>query len=102
MISWGILPFFNLDGMSLNNNSIASSIILFLVGIAYPLIVFNPQWNKAVLLIEGIIFAVVGLVFLEPLYNILFLIIGVIFAILALLAYAKKLPKGLLRFFYKS
>jgi len=102
MIAWGLLPFFNLAGMSLNDNSIASSIILFLVGIAYPLIVFNPQWNKAVLLIEGIVFAVVGFVFLEPFYNILFLFIGVILVILAILAYVKKLPNGLLKFFYKS
>lgn len=102
MITWGLLPFFNLDIMSLTPNSIASSTILFLIGIAYPLIVFKPQWNKAVLLIEGIVFASVGLAFLEPLYNLLFLIIGAFFAILAILAYARKLPAGILRFFYKK
>lgn len=102
MITWGLLPFFNLDNTSLSLNSIASSTVLFLVGIAYPLIVFKPQWNKAVLLIEGIVFASVGLALLQPLYNLFFLIIGAFFAILAILAYAKKLPPQILRFFYKT
>ncbi|MBZ9569944.1 hypothetical protein KQY27_00025 [Methanobrevibacter sp. TMH8] len=102
MITWGLLPFFNLDNTFLTSNTIASSTILFLIGIAYPLIVFKPQWNKAVLMIEGIVFAAVGLAFLQPLYNLIFLIIGAFFAILAILAYAKKLPSRLLKFFYKT
>ena len=102
MITWGLLPFFNLANSYLSSDSIASSIVLFLLGIAYPLIVFKPQWNKSVLLIEGIVFAVVGLVLLQPLYNLLFLIIGGFFVILAILAYLKKLPSGILKFFYKK
>ena len=102
MVTWGLLPFFNLDNSSLAADSIASSTILFLLGIAYPLTVFKPQWNKAILLIEGIVFAIVGLVFFKPLYNLFFLIIGGFFAILAILAYIKKLPSGFLRFFYKK
>ncbi|MDR2967415.1 MAG: hypothetical protein LBU74_05665 [Methanobacteriaceae archaeon] len=99
MISWAMLPFFGYG--ALDNVSIATSLVLMLIGIAYPLSLFKPQWNKALLLAEGIIFAVVGLIFLKP-YDILFLIIGLGLVILAILAYMRKLPNGLLKFFYKS
>ena len=97
MISWAMLPFFGY--YTLDNISIATSIILILIGVAYPLSLFKPQWNKAILLIEGIIFGVVGLIFLD---NLLFLVFGIAIAILAILAYMKKLPKKLLKFFYKT
>lgn len=100
MISWGMLPFFGYG--ALDNTNIATSVILMLVGIAYPLSLFKPQWNKSLLLLEGIIFAAAGLIFLKPLYNLLFIIIGVALAILAILAYARKLPNSLLKFFYKT
>ena len=99
MITWGLLPFFNLGGTTLNNNTMATSTILFLLGIAYPLIVFTPEWKKAVLLVEGIIFASVGVAFLEPLFNLYFLIIGIFFIVISVLAYANKLPKSISRFF---
>ncbi|MCL2687636.1 MAG: hypothetical protein FWE58_03795 [Methanobrevibacter sp.] len=102
MIIWASLPFLNLGGMSIDSNSIASSVIFVLIGIAYPLVVFKPQWNKIVLLIEGIVFIAVGLIFLEFPYELFFIIIGIIFTILAILAYLRKLPSGLLRFFYKN
>ena len=97
MISWAILPFFGYG--TLDNTSIATSVVLVLIGVAYPLSLFKPQWNKAILLIEGIIFGAVGLIFLD---NLLFLIFGLALSILAILAYMKKLPKGFLKFFYKS
>jgi len=102
MVTWALLPFFNLGGMSVDSNSVASSTILILIGIAYPLVVFKPQWNKSVLLIEGIVFVVVGLTFLQDPYNILFFIIGLFFIVLAILAYVRKLPSGILKFFYKK
>jgi hypothetical protein len=102
MLTWALLPFFNLAGMTINANSIATSTILALVGIAYPLVLLKPQWNKPMLLIEGFVFAAVGLIFLQPLDNLLFFIIGVFLAIIAVLAYARKLPNGLLRLFYKT
>lgn len=100
MVSWALLPFFGLSVF--DDTTIATSIVFCLIGIAYPLTLFKPQWNKALLLLEGIIFAVTGLIFLHPLNNLLFLIIGALLAILAIFAYMKKLPKNFLKFFYKT
>ena len=103
LILWAILPFFNFGGMTVTDSSIATSTILILLGIAYPLVIFKPQWNKAMLLIEGLVFIAMGIIFLKPLGNSPFLIIlGVLLVIIAILAYLKKLPKGLLKFFYKT
>lgn len=102
MVSWALLPFFNLTGMEFNANSIVTSIVLILLGIAHPLVIFKPQWNKAILLIEGLVFAAAGLIFLEPLDNLFLLITGSFLIIISLLAYIKKLPRNLLRFFYKT
>ena len=100
MISWAMLPFFGLA--TFNETSIATSIILILIGIAYPLAVIKPQWNKSLLFFEGLIIATLGFIFLEPLGSPLLLIIGVALAILSVLAYMRKLPNGLLKFFYKA
>jgi len=100
MITWALLPFFNIGGTTLNNNTLATSTILFLLGIAYPIIIFIPEWKKAILLVEGIIFASVGVAFLQPLFNLFFLIIGILFVAVSVLAYAEKLPKFLSRFFH--
>ena len=99
MITWGLLPFFNIGGTTLNNNTLATSTILFLIGIAYPIIIFIPEWKKAILLVEGIIFASVGAAFLEPFFNLYFLVIGILFIVVSVLAYAEKLPRFMLRFF---
>lgn len=95
----GIAPFF--DGTKITNDVMASSIILILIGIAYPLIVFKPQWNKAVLFFEGIVIGVAGYMLLSMPYNIIFGIIGAIVIIIAVLAYIQKLPNSLLKFFYR-
>ena len=100
MIAWGMTPFFGYG--TLDNTSIATSTILILIGIAYPLAVFKPQWNKALLFFEGIIFAALGLIFLKSFDSLLFLIIGAALAILSILAYSRKLPNNLLKFFYRS
>ena len=101
MVSWALLPFFNLGGMTVNDNTIVSSTILILLGIAYPIVVFMPQWNKAILLIEGVVFASVGFIFLDSPNNFLFLILGGFLVIISILAYIRKLPKGFLKFFYQ-
>ena len=102
LILWAVLPFFNMGGMTANDTSIATSTILILLGIAYPIVVFKPQWNKAMLLIEGLVFIAIGVIFLKPLANPLLIILGVLLVVVAILAYLKKLPKGLLKFFYKT
>ncbi|WP_225370714.1 hypothetical protein [Methanobrevibacter arboriphilus] len=43
---------------------------MFLIGIAYPLIIFIPEWKRAILLVEGIIFASVGVAFFGTFFSI--------------------------------
>ncbi|MEE1155831.1 MAG: hypothetical protein U0K80_00300 [Methanobrevibacter sp.] len=99
LIIVGILPV--IRGDVLTNDSIATSIILILLGIAYLIISFKPEWTKAVFFFEGIVIGVVGYTILAFPYNIGFAIIGFIIIIIAVLAYTMKLPKGILKFFYR-
>ena len=48
---------------TITNDSIASAIILVLIGIAYIVIVAKPQWVKAVFFFEGIIIGICYLLF---------------------------------------
>ncbi|WP_407421324.1 hypothetical protein [Methanobrevibacter sp.] len=99
LIIVGILPL--IRGEVLTNDSIATSIILILLGIAYIIITFKPEWTKAVFFFEGIVIGVVGYTILAFPYNIGFAIIGIIIIAIAVLAYLMKLPKGILKFFYR-
>ncbi len=94
-----IYPFFT--GEIITNDTIATAIILILIAIAYVVVVFKPEWNKALLLLEGIVVAVVGYMFLTIPYNYLLAIIGLIIVVIAILAYLAKLPPSLLKFFYR-
>ena len=99
LIIVGILPV--IRGEVLTNDSIATSIILILLGIAYIIITFKPEWTKAVFFFEGIVIGVVGYTILAFPYNMGFAIIGIIIIAIAVLAYLMKLPKGILKFFYR-
>lgn len=99
LIIVGILPV--VRGDALTNDSIATSIILILLGIAYLIITYNPGWTKAVFFFEGIVIGVVGYMILAFPYNIGFAVIGLIIIAIAILAYLMKLPKGILKFFYR-
>lgn len=99
LIFWGISPF--ITKTPLTDDILATSIILILIGIGYIVSVLKPQWNKAILFFEGIIIAVVGWLLLKEPYNILFVVIGVILFIISILAYTQKLPKSLLKYFYR-
>ncbi len=98
LIFWGISPF--VTGTSLTNDVLASSIILILIGVGYIISVLKPQFIKAVLFFEGIIIAFSGFLLINP-YDILFFIIGIVVFIISILAYIQKLPKFLLKFFYR-
>lgn len=99
LIVIGILPI--IKGEVLTNDSIATSIILILLGIAYLIISFRPQWTKAVFFFEGIVIGVVGYSILAFPYNIGFAIIGFLIIAIAILAYLMKLPQSMLKFFYR-
>ena len=98
MLSWAMLPFFGFG--TLDDVSIATSIVLILIAVAYPLVLIKPQWNKSLLFCEGIIFAAVGFILIKSLA--ILMIIGLVLVILSILAYMRKLPKSLLKFFYKT
>lgn len=100
MISLAISPFYL--GEPLTNENLATSFLIALVGVAFPLVSFRPEWNKAMLLIEGILFAVIGYTYLINPYNYVFLVFGILLVAISILAYMKKLPPRFLRFFYQS
>lgn len=100
MISLAISPFYL--GEPLTNENLATSFLIALVGVAFPLVSFRPEWNKAMLLIEGILFAVIGYTYLINPYNYVFLVFGILLVAISILAYMKKLPSRFLRFFYQS
>lgn len=99
LIFVGILPI--IRGDVLTNGTIATSIILVLLGIAYIVITLKPEWTKAVFFFEGIVIGGVGYTILPIPYNIGFAIIGFIIIVIAILAYLMKLPKSILKFFYR-
>ena len=92
----GILPI--IRGDALTNDTIATAIILVLLGIAYIIINFKPEWTKAVFFFEGI---VIGYMLLAYPYNIGFVIIGIFIISIAILAYLMKLPQSILKYFYR-
>ena len=75
--------------------------ILFLIGIAYIVIVAKPQWAKAVFFFEGIIIGISGYTLLATPYNYLLGIIGLAIVVIAVLAYLQKLPMSILKYFYR-
>ena len=85
LIVIGILPI--IKGEVLTNDSIATSIILILLGIAYLIISFRPQWTKAVFFFEGIVIGVVGYMILDIPYNYGFAIIGLFIVAIAVLVF---------------
>lgn len=86
---------------TITNDSIASAIILVLIGIAYIVIVAKPQWVKAVFFFEGIIIGISGYMLLVIPYNYLLGIIGLVIVVIAILAYLQKLPMSILKYFYR-
>ncbi|MCR5027132.1 MAG: hypothetical protein K6A34_06805 [Methanobrevibacter sp.] len=95
----GILPV--IRGDTLTNDTIATAIILVLLGIAYIIINFKPEWTKAVFFFEGIVIGVAGYMLLAVPYNIGFVIIGLFIVAVAILAYLMKLPPSIIKFFYR-
>ena len=64
---------------------IASSVVLIVVGWTLAMSVFEPSWNKAAILIDGLIFILFGIILLA----------------IAIAAYLGKLPVSFLRLFHK-
>ena len=99
LIIIGLLPIIRKE--VLTNDSLATSIILVLLGIAYLIITIKPEWTKAVFFFEGIVIGVAGYMILAFPYNIGFAVIGLIIVAIAVLAYTMKLPPGILKYFYR-
>lgn len=99
LIIWGLAPI--LRGQPLTDDILITAIVLILIAIAYLIIMFKPPWTKAVFFFEGIVIGISGYILLSYPYNIEFVIIGLIIIIIAILAYLRKLPASILKFFYK-
>ena len=99
LVIWAILPI--LRHQTLNNELIATAIILIMIAAAYLVILFNPSWTKAVFFFEGIIIGVSGYILLSHPFNAIFLVIGLFIVMIAILAYIQKLPAGVLKWFYR-
>lgn len=99
LIIWGIAPI--LAGQQLTNDVLANAIILVMIGVAYFIIMFKPPWTKAVFFFEGIVIGASGWILLDNPYNIGFAVIGLIIVVIAILAYLRKLPAPILKFFYQ-
>ena len=80
---------------------IASTLVLVVVGWTLALSVFEPSWTKAAILIDGLIFLLVALTFLEMPYNLIFILFGIILVAIAVAAYLGKLPRSFLRLLHK-
>ena len=81
---------------------IASTVVLIVVGWTLAMSIFEPNWIKAAIFLDGLVFLAVGITFLLSPYNYIFILFGVILIIIAVLAYLRKLPPSLLRYFYRS
>lgn len=99
LIVWAVAPF--IRHQPITNDVMATAIILILIAIAYFIILFNPGWTKAVFFFEGIVIGVSGYMLLGYPYNIEFAVVGLIIIIIAILAYLRKLPPGILKWFYR-
>ncbi len=97
VIFLGIRSLFN----EINNDNIATAIILTLIGLAYIIIVFKPGWAKAVFFFEGIIIGLSGYLLLAIPYNYLLGCVGIVIVVIAILAYLQKLPMSILKYFYR-
>ena len=89
------------DANPVTYDVIASSVVLVVVGWTLALSVFEPSWTKAAILIDGLIFVLVGITFLMMPYNLIFILFGVILLAIAVAAYLGKLPASFLRLFHK-
>jgi len=89
------------DANPVTYDVIASSVVLVVVGWTLAMSVFEPSWTKAAILIDGLIFVLVGITFLLMPYNLIFIIFGIVLLVIAIAAYLGKLPKSFLRLFHK-
>ena len=89
------------DANPVTYDVIASSVVLIVVGWTLAMSVFEPSWTKAAILIDGLIFVLVGITFLLMPYNLIFIIFGIVLLAIAVAAYLGKLPKSFLRLFHK-
>ena len=89
------------DASPVTYDVIASSVVLIVVGWTLAMSVFEPSWTKAAILIDGLIFVLVGITFLLMPYNLIFIIFGIVLLVIAVAAYLGKLPKSFLRLFHK-
>ena len=100
LILLGLLNYVSADTASLD--VIASTVVLVVVGWTLAMSLFEPNWIKAAIFVDGLVFVIVGIVLLGSPYNYIFLLFGLVLVAISVLAYLRKLPDNLLKFFYRT
>ena len=76
------------DANPVTYDVIASSVVLIVVGWTLAMSVFEPSWTKAAILIDGLIFVLVGITFLLMPYNLIFIIFGIVLLAIAVAVFS--------------
>ena len=84
LIIWGIM--YILDKGTSDPLTIPTSLLFFVMGIAYPIEVFKPEWSKPVWIIQGSALAIFGIFVFEFPENLIFIAIGGTLIVLSLLS----------------
>lgn len=92
MILWAFSPL--LLESSIDSLTIATSFLIFLIGVTYPLIIFKPDFRKLVAVVEGLIFIAVGLIFQVFPLNILYVGLGIVLFVFGIFSYIKIYKKS--------
>ncbi|MDR1721598.1 MAG: hypothetical protein LBR24_00940 [Methanobrevibacter sp.] len=66
---------------NISMTDIASSFLLCVVAITYLFLSFKPHWSNTLLAMEGVVFVLVGLIFMSGLLQILFIVLGIILVV---------------------
>ena len=100
LVSWAIVPYFMSSSFSFAD--VGFSIILITIGLTYMLTIFVPQWNKAAIMTDGVVFILASLFLFSGLTRYVFFIFGALLILLAVLAYDRRLPPSVLKYFYRK
>ncbi|MDR3292354.1 MAG: hypothetical protein LBT10_09445 [Methanobrevibacter sp.] len=90
-ISWGLFTLYSTNNIT--NEDLVLNFIIVIVGITYPLVIFKTNLSKIFILIEGILFLCVGILYLQFYPKILFCSIGVLLLIASIFIHYRRKTK---------
>ncbi|MDR3223436.1 MAG: hypothetical protein LBT66_06900 [Methanobrevibacter sp.] len=90
-IAWGLFTLYSTN--NINSEDLALNFIIIIVGITYPLVIFKTHLSKIFLLVEGILFFCVGILYLQFYPKLLFCSIGVLLVITSIFIHYRRKTK---------